>query len=47
MNPDRVIFAARSYTEYRRADGTAYIEKHPPKPRPKVKRDRPWWRDRK
>jgi hypothetical protein len=30
---DRVIFAARDYTEYRRPDGSTYVEHHKQEPR--------------
>lgn len=30
---DRIIFAARHYTEYRRPDGSTYVEHHRQKPK--------------
>lgn len=34
----RIIFAARSYTEYRRPDGSVYVEHHKPQPKRKERR---------
>jgi hypothetical protein len=28
--PDRIIFAGRTFTEYRRPNGRTYTERHPP-----------------
>ena len=39
-NKDRVVYASRSFTEYRDANGRLYTVKHPPKMRPKPRYDR-------